>query len=356
MILSISDTAISATSHQSIHSFRFQLASLSTYSLLIFRQYMNMHGIKVATTLTGLTDHVIRVWEKRYNAVTPERTDTNRRLYSDTDISRLQNLSKLVKHGCAISNIAKLSDTELDALIESIAGTPAPPQAPEKTEQTNKFILAATDAIKKLDQNTLERVLDKAALQLGYSGLLEFIIIPVMQQVGEDWFNGLITTAAEHAATSFIKEYLTHSVRSFTADENAPLLVVTTPAGQLHDLSAYVGSCQARKAGWKVVYLGASLPANEIASSIASVNAAALLMSIVYPLDDSKLPGELIQLRKQCSDNLPILIGGSGLKNYSQPLSDINAITLSTISELAPQLQRIRDSRPLSALPLTEAQ
>jgi len=91
------------------------------------------------------------------------------------------------------------------------------------------------------------------------------VIIPVIQQVGEDWINGLITTAGEHAATSFIKEYLSHSVRSFTVEEGAPVLVVTTPAGQLHDLSAFIGSCQARKSGWKIVYLGASLPADAIA-------------------------------------------------------------------------------------------
>lgn len=306
-----------------------------------------MHGIKVVTTLTGLSDHVIRIWEKRYNAVTPERTDTNRRLYSDVDIARLQTLSKLVKHGCAIGNIANLSDPELHALMDSITVSEKNPQDPEKAGQINQFVLAASSSIRNLDQEQLEQVFDQASLHLGYSGLLEFVIIPLMQQVGEDWHNGLLSTAGEHAATSFIKEYLSHSVRSFSVDENAPVLVVTTPAGQLHDLSAFVGSCQARKSGWRVVYLGASLPADEIAGSISSVNATALLMSIVYPLDDSKLPGELIQLRKQCPEGLPILVGGSGLQNYAETLSKINAITIPSISGLSPELLKIRESRGL---------
>ncbi len=320
------------------------------------KKTLHMHGIKVATTLTGLSDHVIRVWEKRYNAVTPERTTTNRRLYSDSDIARLQNLSKLVQQGCAISNIASLSDQELDALLDSITASEETPQNPEKTGQVNQFILAASSAIRHLDQDRLEQVFDQAAFDLGYSGMLELVIIPVMQQVGEDWFHGLITTADEHAATSFIKEYLSHTVRSFSVDENAPVLVVTTPAGQLHDLSAFIGSCQARKAGWKVVYLGASLPANEIAGSISRVNATALLLSIVYPLDDSKLPGELIQLRKQCPENLPILIGGSGLSNYAQTITEIGAINIPHISGLSSELLKIRQSRPMPAIALKEAQ
>jgi len=79
-------------------------------------------------------------------------------------------------------------------------------------------------------------------------------------------------------------------------------------------------------------------------------------MSIVYPLDDSKLPGELIQLRKQCPEGMPILVGGSGLQNYSQTLSNIDAITIPTISGLIPELLKIRESRMIAPLDLKQAQ
>lgn len=306
---------------------------------------MNTHGIKVATTLTGLSGHVIRVWEKRYGAVTPQRTETNRRLYTDADISRLQTLSKLVKKGYTISHIANQKDTELQALLETMVASETDPRSAEASDQVSHLIQSAAAAIRNYDQNALDGIFDEACLTLGYSGLLELVVIPVIQQVGDDWHNGSLTSAGEHAATSFIKDYLSNSVRSFIQEENAPVLVVTTPAGQLHELGAFIGSCQARKSGWKIVYLGPSLPADEIASAVTRTDATALLLSIVYPVDDPQIETELKRLRKQCPQGLPILVGGSGIQSYKQALTEIDATTITSFSGLAPELLQIRQSR-----------
>jgi len=312
---------------------------------------MNTHGIKVATTLTGLSAHVIRVWEKRYAAVTPKRTETNRRLYSDADISRLQTLSHLIKKGHTISHIANLNDDELHDLVNSIEHTEQNPHQAEAEEHSSQFVATATEAIRNYDQKALESIFDEATLTLGYSGLLELVIIPVVHQVGDDWHNGVLTIAGEHAATSFIKDYLSHSVRSFSLHENAPVLVITTPAGQLHDLGAFIGSCQARKLGWKIVNLGASIPAAEIAGALLRVNATALLLGIVYPLDDPQLDGELKRLRKLAPAKIPILVGGCNLDNYLKSLEEINAIPITEMSGLAPELHKIRETR-LSTSPV----
>lgn len=306
---------------------------------------MNTHGIKAATTLTGLSAHVIRVWEKRYGAVTPQRTETNRRLYTDADISRLQMLSQLIKKGYTIGHIAKLQDTELVELFDSVTASETAPQVAAASGQVSHLIQAAATAIRNYDQTALDRIFDEASLSLGYSGLLELVVIPVIQQVGEDWHNGNLTSAGEHAATSFIKQYLTNSMRSFITEETAPILVVTTPAGQLHELGAFIGSCQARKSGWKIVYLGPSLPADEIASALINTNATALLLSIVYPVDDPRIPVELTRLRDQAPKNFPILVGGSAIASYRQALEHIDAVSITTISGLTPELLKIRQAR-----------
>jgi DNA-binding transcriptional MerR regulator/methylmalonyl-CoA mutase cobalamin-binding subunit len=309
---------------------------------------MNTHGIKVATTLTGLSGHVIRVWEKRYGAVTPQRTETNRRRYTDADIGRLQTLSKLVKKGYTISHIANLKDTELHELLELMTASATDPLVAETSDQVSHLIESAATAIRNYDQDALDSLFDEACLTLGYSGLLELVVIPVIQQVGDDWHNGSLTSAGEHAATSFIKDYLTRSVRSFAQEEHAPVLIATTPAGQLHELGAFIGSCQARKSGWKIIYLGPSLPADEIANAITRTNATAVLLSIVYPIDDPQLESELIRLRKQSPNDIPILVGGTGIESYQQTLEDIDAITISTFSGLSPELLKIRKARLLS--------
>lgn len=305
---------------------------------------MVLHGIKIVVNRTGLSAHVLRVWEKRYNAVTPQRTDTNRRLYTDADIERLQQLVILTRGGHTIGQIASLSNDEIKELIEGSKKIThiAPPTLDQKIPG---YIEPCFNAIKKFDQLKLETLFDDAILDLGYAGLIKKVLIPLMQRVGDEWHEGNITTADEHAATSFIKDYLTQRVSSYAVTANAPTLIVTTPAGQLHELGAFIASCLARKMGWQVVYLGASLPADAIAGAAIRTNARAVLLSIIYPVDDPQLPNELIRLRKQLPDETKILIGGDGSMNYEDTLNKISATIVHSIPSLEEHLNAIRTTR-----------
>src|SRR5262245_25366803 len=75
------------------------------------------YPIRAVARRTGLTSHVIRVWEKRYGAVSPMRTPTNRRLYSDTDVERLRLLHQATLAGHSIGQIAQLPNERLQALV-----------------------------------------------------------------------------------------------------------------------------------------------------------------------------------------------------------------------------------------------
>ena len=80
---------------------------------------MLSHPIKIAVHRTGLNSHTIRIWEKRYGAVTPARSATNRRLYSDADITRLQLLQQATQSGHSIGQIARMPDASLRQLASS---------------------------------------------------------------------------------------------------------------------------------------------------------------------------------------------------------------------------------------------
>lgn len=71
------------------------------------------YPINVVSKLTGLSSHLIRAWEKRYNAVEPSRTGTNRRVYSDEAVEKLKLLKLLTSKGYSIGNIASLSGPRL---------------------------------------------------------------------------------------------------------------------------------------------------------------------------------------------------------------------------------------------------
>lgn len=301
-----------------------------------------MHGIKIATLRSGLTSHVIRMWEKRYGAVQPERTETNRRQYSDENIQRLVRLADLTKNGHAISNIANLSDKELSDLHKSLTNT-----SPGNTVAETVYdpVIAETlTAIRNFDQCSLEVIFDKVVKEAGYSCLLEKVLLPFIRNVGKLWHDGDITTAEEHAATSFIKDYLCISARSFNSASNAPKLLITTPQGQLHELGATIAAAQARKLGWQVVYLGTSLPADEIAGAAEKIGARAVILSIIYPLDDPQINVHLRKLRSQLDNKIPIIIGGAHSKLYSPTFDELKVTQLKTLADLSPVLGTLRNS------------
>ena len=66
---------------------------------------MAEYKIKDIEILTGIKAHTIRIWEKRYGILNPERTDTQIRTYTDHELSYLLNISLLNKNGHKISRI-----------------------------------------------------------------------------------------------------------------------------------------------------------------------------------------------------------------------------------------------------------
>ena len=75
------------------------------------------YPIKAVSQITGLSIHVIRAWEKRYNAVVPFRTDTNRRLYTSKDVEKLKLLSAASNMGYSIGNIANYKIDDLKSIV-----------------------------------------------------------------------------------------------------------------------------------------------------------------------------------------------------------------------------------------------
>jgi MerR family transcriptional regulator, light-induced transcriptional regulator len=304
------------------------------------------HPIQAVVKRTGLSAHVIRIWEKRYGAVTPHRTQTNRRLYSDEEIERLSLLRRLSEAGQGIGYVAKLPTNRLKALAMDAAGSGA--DGAERLAAghgADAHVRAAVVAVQRLDAPALGEVLKRAELELGAQGVLQRVIAPLAQQLGDLWREGTITAAHEHFATAVLRVFLGRAARPFAAEPHGPVLVVVTPAGQLHELGALLAGATAANLGWRVVYLGASLAAADIAGAAKQNQARAVALSIVYPEDDPLLKAELTRLRELLPDT-PILAGGRATPAYRRTLDEIGAVTPADLAELGTALDRIR--RPVA--------
>jgi DNA-binding transcriptional MerR regulator/methylmalonyl-CoA mutase cobalamin-binding subunit len=307
------------------------------------------YPMKFVVQQTGLSPHVLRVWERRYGAVHPERSDSNRRLYDEKDLNRLDLLAKLTKAGHGIGQIATLPADELESMAATLPTTPAPPAPSASPELHADLMDQAWLHVVALEPGKLRTLLDEAVVSLGSTRVLEQLLVPLVSRIGAGWEAGELSAVEEHAASAVIKEVLFTGSRPFAESAGAPGLVVATPTGQLHELGAAMITSSARRLGWNVTYLGPSLPAEDITRAAVRADVIAVALSIVYPGDDPLLPDELRRLRRLLPDGMPVLIGGRAAPTYGVVIAQINATLLTDIAGFKAELGRLREGRALSA-------
>jgi len=306
-----------------------------------------LHPIKVVALKTGLSPHLIRVWERRYGAVTPGRTDTQRRLYSEEEIERLKLLQRLTEAGHSIGSIANLELGELRGLLDSgdtdKGETLVGRRRGERQLTGRVFAERCLAAVTSLDQHAMETALQEASIALGQQGLLLHVVAPLAEEVGALWQDGTIGVAHEHFASAILRTLLGNLSRPFAPSETAPHIIVATPPGQLHELGALIVSAAASALGWQATYLGACLGAVEIASALKQKPARALALSVVYPADDPALATELRQIRALIPSDVALLVGGRAAAAHRPLLAELGAIYCGgPLIEFMDRLQELR--------------
>jgi DNA-binding transcriptional MerR regulator/methylmalonyl-CoA mutase cobalamin-binding subunit len=303
----------------------------------------SLHAIKAVVRRTGLSVHVIRIWERRYGAVGPERTATNRRLYSDEQVERLLLLREITQAGQSIGYVAKLPTEQLKQLAAAaFASEATTTHALTSTSASPSFLENGLAAVKALDARALEQALKHAETTLGVQGMLQRVAAPLAQAIGSLWRDGTITAAHEHFASAVLRTHLAQAARPFATGANEPVLIVTTPAGQLHELGALLVGALAANLGWHVTYLGASLPAPEIAGAARQNRARAVALSLVYPEDDPRMEGELTRLHELLPPEVKLIVGGRAMGAYKATLGKIGALQATDLTHLCSTLDELR--------------
>jgi methanogenic corrinoid protein MtbC1 len=287
---------------------------------------------------------VIRAWEKRYAAVVPGRSATQRRLYTDQDVERLVLLKRATEAGRTISEAARLGNAELAALLrtdEATGGT-----AP----------VSAIDGAKGLEQAHLERCLQaavsaeperlrvflaSAAAELGRPALIEGVLAPLMEAIGSRWEHGGMQIYEEHLATMVVRSMLDSLAQPDPRNSAGPVVVVATPSGQLHELGAMVAAAVANTAGWRVSYPGCNLPAAEIAACALRVGARAVALSISYPEGDAAVVAELRALRDLLPRETDLMVGGRAAASYRGAIDPAGVCWITDIRSLREELGRL---------------
>jgi methanogenic corrinoid protein MtbC1 len=303
------------------------------------QQHSKRHPIQVAARRSGLSLDLLRAWEKRHGVVEPARSAGGQRLYSDVDIERLRLLRLVVDEGRRISDASRLNSEELTALVledqveTSVATHPAVAET--------AVMLDCMDAIMKLDSVRLDNLVRRQLLTLGSLGLIESLIAPLMVEVGRLWHEGRLGSSHEHLATQVLRGIVSRILADSQPTVALGTLVVATTAGQRHEIGGLMAAATAAHSGWRVVYLGADLPAQEIVSACENVKADALGLSFSFRNEDVDDLKEIRAIVSELPARTTMVIGGSVAEKDPEPLAALGARVVGDMGGLRAQLERI---------------
>jgi methanogenic corrinoid protein MtbC1 len=245
-------------------------------------------------------------------------------MYCHEAIERLKLLRELTEQGHRIGNIARMPNEELEKLrdqqLQTHTTTATPTSfsvdATSPLETHQQFIDLCIDASKAYDSDRLRRLLQRARQQFGQRGMLHHVICPLIIYVGQEWQAGNIRPGQEHVTTSVVREILMTPVPGSQTATHAPEIIITTPAGEMHELGALLAAASARDLGWKITYLGPNLPIEEIAACAKARKANAVALSVVYPENCPTIEAKLRHLRQLLPEPTALIVGGRAARGY----------------------------------------
>lgn len=275
-----------------------------------------LYRIGTLARLSGLSTHAIRVWERRYNAASPQRAPGGARLYTEADLQRFQLIRQLLERGYSTRAIANL---DLAQLTQLAAPEHEPqPEVPsgEQTRQARAVIDALVDAVRDMDVELAERVLARASNELSPRELVLRVIAPALDEIGGRWASGDLCTASEHAASALLRTRL-GAILSAQPVGKSPPVVCTTPSGEPHELGALLVAVLVAMSGRRAIFLGANLPAQQIAEAarMSAARSVAISVVVLAPADAQR---ELRLLSKLLPANVELVVGGRAAAALAQ--------------------------------------
>ncbi|MDD2304880.1 MAG: MerR family transcriptional regulator [Prolixibacteraceae bacterium] len=241
---------------------------------------MTVYSIKDLEHLSGIKAHTIRIWEKRYALLDPNRTDTNIRSYSDHDVRRILNVAMLVKNGYKISSVASFDEEKLQNEVIRINRN-----ANDPDKDIDQLLFHTVN----LDTFGFEAMVNKIIGELGFSKTIQQVIFPFFERIGILWQAGSIFTAHEHFVSNLIRNRLIGETAKFVNKEASKSALFFLRENEWHELGLLYFNFLAAQAGFRCVYLGQSLPFEDLANLLTANKYDFVCTSFVHAIEKPEL-------------------------------------------------------------------
>ncbi|MGK7376851.1 MerR family transcriptional regulator [Planococcus sp. 1R117A] len=269
-----------------------------------------MYNIKAAAKLLDMPKVTIRSWETRYNAITPARTESGHRLYSDQNLEDLKWLKIQVQdRGIKISEAVKQLHASKRKPAEKVVVPENPLDAEPFSKQIQELYLAASE----MDTERFNYLLDLNFSLFHYRTVFFSLIIPLMIRIGDEWKNGSLTVAHEHMISHIVHQRFAHFFRVFPTSAELPKVMALCPSGEHHQLGLLLFTLFLRENGFPVMYFGQDTPLEGLAETASQQQTEIVCMSISDP-DLRQAVDHYIEQLSQENPRLRFLIGGQGVE------------------------------------------
>ncbi|HEY7769059.1 MerR family transcriptional regulator [Longimicrobium sp.] len=260
------------------------------------------YRIKRVAHLTGINPATLRAWERRYGLVAPDRTGSGYRLYTDEDVAMLSRIKALVDEGLTIGEAI----TRVRRGSEPLPADGAGPSVREARARMLGALLA-------FDRRGALEAYDSIS-NLPPVRRVEEVLLPLVREVGDLWACAEIGVAEEHFASALIREKLAGIMEDLdTGTARGPEAVCVGLAGERHEFGL-MGICiNLATRGWRVLYLGADLPMDEVQRVVQTRRPALLCTSVVNQMGTAEFRRLVRELRDMAPPETEIVIGGPGL-------------------------------------------
>ena len=285
------------------------------------------YSIKDLEQLSGIKAHTIRAWEQRHKLITPKRTSTNIRFYSDDDLRVILNVSILLEHDWKIGQIAKLNPEEI-----AKSALEADPYEGNYAYELNELKLSTLN----FDIERFETIMSTCFDKHGIHDTFQKVIGDYIQELGKLWLSGSVSISQEHFMSSMIRQKLYSALNELKAGDSGKTFALFLPANELHEIGLLYLAYVLKERGERVIYLGQSLPKEYLTDLLDNQKVDALVSVFTTNPDVEYLPEYLRDLDDLIHDRgIQVHLTGYQFNDFSENTFGDNIHIYSTLKDLS---------------------
>ena len=286
---------------------------------------MNSFTISQLQRYSGVSVHSIRAWEKRYNALKPDRSDGNTRNYNGNQLRRLLNITSLMNTEYKISELCSMSDSKLHELMN---------RQLETAINGDEFLVSQmVAAALEFNESLFDKIFSRAVMSYGIEGTYIRVIYPSLERLGLMWSADKIAPAQEHFISNLIRQKLSSSIDLLPVSESSKNhWILFLPENEFHESGLLMANYLIRNAGHRCTYLGSNVPIDTLKQAAKQLKPSAFLFFLVAANDREEDNSIVYNMTKYFpSQNIHVAAGAvrlSHLKNKK------NVVLLKSVDDL----------------------